>query len=170
MRYNVHLYTQVRIKVVGVEAQTPSEAMQRADDAVDYQTLLSNPRLTRVGDGLLVEQVEWAEGITESAVVDPIGTDGATDIDHSVCLDHEGNRMTDTVPRASHANDLASLLEAKRRGFEVRPDPDQPGRFLFCDPYGNGSDISFDSELSAWQQIIAELPGYLTDERTHEPR
>ena len=160
MRYTVHLYTQVRVKVVGVEAENPSEAMFRADSAVNYPALLNRTGPVRIGDGLQAEGVEWAEGVTESAVVDPIGADGTPDLDRSVCLDHEGNRMTDA----------AALLEAKRRGFDVRPDPDQPGRFLFFDPHGNGSDISFDSELDAWRRIIAEISDSLTEESAHEPR
>ena len=101
MRYNVHLYTQVRIKVIGVEAENPSEAMQQADEAVNYQALLNNPNLTRVGGGLTVEHVEWAEGITECAVVDPVSASGKVDFDHSVCLDCEGK-----PPRAA-ANPVA---------------------------------------------------------------
>lgn len=55
---------------------------------------------------------------------------------------------------------IAEMLEARDMGFEVHPDTDQPGRFYFSDPSGEGSDISFDSEADAWRQVISELPTY----------
>jgi len=65
---------------------------------------------------------------------------------------------------AQPSEDSRLYAQAKQRavemGFAVRPDPDQPHRFYFADPHGNGSEISFDSEQEAWDRIVAELPSY----------
>ena len=61
----------------------------------------------------------------------------------------------------SVANDI---MRAEREGFEVRPDPDQPGRFYFNDPNGEGSDISFESFSEAWIRVLRERPSYMEAE------
>jgi len=63
-------------------------------------------------------------------------------------------------PFCDAATLVHDLLEARKAGFEVHPDPDQPGRFYFSDPSGEGSDISFDSEAETWLQVVRELPAY----------
>ncbi len=70
---------------------------------------------------------------------------------------HQGMTVTTEPDRDRTVEDM---LEAQRMGFEVHPDADQPGKFTFSDPNGDGSDISFETESAAWKQILAELPTY----------
>lgn len=53
-----------------------------------------------------------------------------------------------------------TLVWLREKGFEVNPDSDQPGRYWVSDPHGDRSDISYESERAAWEQVIAELPSY----------
>ena len=59
MRYDVHIFTVVRVKVVGVEAGSHEEAMQKADDQVDFNRLFSR-----------IPGVEWAEEHSHALVDD----------------------------------------------------------------------------------------------------
>jgi len=52
------------------------------------------------------------------------------------------------------------VSRAEEMGFEVRDDPDQPGRCYYVDPDGNPSDISYDSEEEAWDEIADVVPVY----------
>lgn len=52
-------------------------------------------------------------------------------------------------------NVIEAVIQAQRSGFDVREDVDQPGRYLFFYPDGEGSDLSFDSSDEAWRQVIA---------------
>ena len=71
------------------------------------------------------------------------------------------------MPEAAEENEpediIAAILEAQKMGFEVREDVDQPGMYLFIDPNGEGSEISFESESAAWRQVIAEMEDYEND-------
>ena len=93
MKYNVHLYTQVRIKVTGIEANNPAEAMKLVADALDYHRLLDDAApiidMSLPGDSL-VQYVEWAEGQPDGACVDPLLDNGEIDYDNTAWLDGEG--------------------------------------------------------------------------------
>lgn len=111
MQFAVHLYTQVRIKVTGVEAQNHAEAMKKADESVDYHHLLhmDNPRAA-ASSGMQVEIVDYAEAPIEYACVDPILENGQVDFDNSVNLDPDGQPLVDcktVVERKALANDKA---------------------------------------------------------------
>lgn len=53
-------------------------------------------------------------------------------------------------------NNRVQQLENKH--YRVMPDNDQPGRFWFEMPDGERSDISYDSEVLAWDTVICNLP------------
>ena len=94
MKYAVHLYTQVRVKVVGVEAESVAHAMKKADNAVNFHELLDNHRpCCFVSDGMRVEDVEFAEAVTEYACIDPLLNNGEIDYEHSTCLDSDGQPL-----------------------------------------------------------------------------
>jgi len=48
--YDVHIFTVVRVKTVGIEAASQQEAMKKADESLDYNQLFSR-----------LHGVEWAE-------------------------------------------------------------------------------------------------------------
>ena len=79
-QYAVHLYTQVRVKVVGVMASTMSAAMEIAENAVNLHDLLDNKHLEvstyALDNGMQVTDVEWAEGPTDFYLVDSINASG----------------------------------------------------------------------------------------------
>lgn len=160
MKFTVHLYTEVRVKVLDVEAETQKQAKERAEEHLDLHRLLDNPNARYVLSGTMcVDSVEWAEG-PATAVVDPILGNGEPDYDHSVNLDVNGDVSATSNEARTQSDEIGDLLRAQEMGFSVCPDPDQPGMYYFSDPSGEGSDISFESEVAAWKQILAELPTY----------
>lgn len=78
-QYAVHLYTQVRVKVSGIEADTPVDAIDKAEGIVDLHDLCDNKAIQvgkyDLGGGMAVEAVEWAEGETDAYLVDPMTRD-----------------------------------------------------------------------------------------------
>lgn len=164
MKFTVHLYTEVRIKVINVEAENPKQAKERAEEHIDMHALLDNPNARyAVSGAMCVDGVEWAEDAAMAAV-DPILGSGETDYDNCVVLDVNGNVATSGTASNEGArpqsDEIGDLLRAQKMGFSVCPDPDQPGMYYFSDPSGEGSDISFENEVAAWKQILAELPTY----------
>jgi len=68
-RYDVHIFTQVRVKVFEVEAADHAEAIKKAEQQVDFFALLLNERS---GDG--ASETEWAgPGTTDEYLVDEVG-------------------------------------------------------------------------------------------------
>jgi len=59
MKYNVHVYVTVRVKIIDVEANSPEEAIKRVPDHVDLNDLMnrSHPLSN-------VEHVEFVDEIT----------------------------------------------------------------------------------------------------------
>lgn len=119
----------------------------------------NNPYVAVAFEANHVDGVEWAEG-PATAVVDPILGNGEPDYDHSVDLDVNGDVSATSNEARTQSDEIGDLLRAQEMGFSVCPDPDQPGMYYFSDPSGEGSDISFESEVAAWKQILAELPTY----------
>ena len=74
MRYHVHIYTSVRVRVANVDADSPMEACETAKASVDFDRLLDKDFVS--GDerysppsGLpTVTDVEWADVIHEYMV------------------------------------------------------------------------------------------------------
>jgi len=75
MKYHVHVYTIVRIKVANVEADNQEEAIRAAEDFINYREVIdkefpkSPDRLTQV------EHIEWTEEETSEYLVDEVGDD-----------------------------------------------------------------------------------------------
>lgn len=83
MNYVVHLYPTVRVKVTGIEADSPQQAVQKAEDMLNLHEVLDNN-----GPGVdNVEHVEWDESAAALALVDPLNSHGAVMYDQSVWLD-----------------------------------------------------------------------------------
>ena len=85
--FAVHLYTQVRVKVIGVQAETMKQAMEKTDVEVNFHDLL-NTHLRGIsnhdlGNGLMVEDAEWAESCTDFFLVDPLLENGEVDYEKS---------------------------------------------------------------------------------------
>ena len=95
-KYAVHLYTQVRVKITGVEASTVAEAMEKAESAVQFHDLLDNPHPAGgCGNGMQVECIEWAEAPLDYALVDPLTNEKEVDYDKAVWLDRDGKPLVD---------------------------------------------------------------------------
>lgn len=110
MKYAVHMYTQVRVKVIGVEAGGIAEALQKAHNAVDFHDLLDNKALrTSASEGMGVEYVEWTEGPPEYACVDPLLENGEIDYDNSRFVGSDGESL----------DDGETVEERKAAGFDA---------------------------------------------------
>lgn len=79
-KFNIHLYTQVRVKVAGIEAESLEHAIKLAEGSVELGDLLSQPALNDkpllLDKGLSVTDVEWTEGATDLYLVDVLDSDG----------------------------------------------------------------------------------------------
>jgi hypothetical protein len=109
MKYAVHLYPSVRVKVTGVEANSAAEAASLAQSMVDLHALLDNPRPAAAN----VEAVEWGEGETEFLLVDPLDERGQVIYEASQYLEGDGTPLVDgktQVERKAAAADEAELF------------------------------------------------------------
>ena len=79
MEYAVHLYTQVRLKITGISAQTMALAMAQSEEVVDLHDLLDIKTTTKLPSGHTIEYVEWAEGAPDCFLVDPLKQDKTVD-------------------------------------------------------------------------------------------
>ena len=52
MKYNVHIFTVVRVKVTDVEAESQAEAMKKAEEQIDFNAMFKD--ITNV-------ETEWGE-------------------------------------------------------------------------------------------------------------
>lgn len=71
--YDVHLYPVVRVKVAGVEAESPEEAARKAEESLDLHALLSHGVVEYADDldGFLVDLLdEEGEVAGESVSLD----------------------------------------------------------------------------------------------------
>lgn len=57
MKYNVHVFTTVRVKVENIEANSIKEACQYAENNVDYTAIFDNELKSWTG----AKETEWAE-------------------------------------------------------------------------------------------------------------
>lgn len=65
MKYDVHIYTTVRVKVCDVEADSQKDAIEKAEGLVSLDEILRQKP-----DDPRVEIVEWAEGCLNTYLVD----------------------------------------------------------------------------------------------------
>lgn len=93
MRYNVHLYTLVRVKVAGIEAQSIEQAKTLAEESIDLEELLENlhPRASNV------ERIEWAEEPVQLALVHPLDAAGNVLVQSSHWVNAKGALAIRTV-------------------------------------------------------------------------
>lgn len=86
-KFSVHLFTQVRVTVTGVQAESIDQAMEKAESAVDLNDLLNNRLLQAspfpLGNGVSVKSVEWAEACPDLFLVDPLLEDGEVDFENT---------------------------------------------------------------------------------------
>jgi len=84
MKYDVHIYATVRVKVCGVEADSQAEAIKKAEAQTDLYDTLGEP-----GHG-----TEYAEEITGFLVDE----DGDTEYHNTRYYDEKGNPTQPTTP------------------------------------------------------------------------
>lgn len=89
MKYAVHMYPTVRVKVVKIEADSFAEAIEKAEAGVNLHDVLDNSR-PMVKD---VECIEWDEGETNFFLVDALADDG--EIVDGKWMDGDGNPLID---------------------------------------------------------------------------
>lgn len=114
-KYAIHLYTQVRVKVTGIQAETMEQAMEKAEGQLNLHDLLDNQSLRvskyDLGNGVEVEEAEWAEGQTEAYLVDPLLENGEVDYGKTCWFGPDGLPLVDgdtTVERKAKSADLAT--------------------------------------------------------------
>jgi len=127
-KFDVCVKAVVNVKVVGIEAADDRQAIARAEEAVDYNTLLNRPGydLSRFGKTSLDIEIGYVEFGDEFAafLVDPYGQDGKPDLDCGVFRGPKGDLIDDLPfnPFEHEANDLnieaiqELLTYARQRG------------------------------------------------------
>jgi hypothetical protein len=108
MKYAVHLYPTVRVKVIGIEANSTTEAAIKAASLINLHDVLDDHRPI----GTNVEIVEWDEGENNFVLVDPLD-DGGNVIDGSQWLNGSGEPLVDgktPIERKAAAFDQATLF------------------------------------------------------------
>lgn len=111
MKYNVHIYAVVRIKVSNIEAEDPSQAAYRAQGEVNTNELF--PEMTHA-DGLLTADAEETVGYH----VDPLDAQGKPLAAKSVSL----NAHCEPEDKAQHwrkaSTERDALLDACTTALE----------------------------------------------------
>lgn len=111
MQYAVHLYPTVRVKVTGIEADSATEAITKAEASVNLHDVLDNQKPT-VGN---IEAVEWDEGENNFALVDTLDEKGQVICKESQWFDGEGNLLVDhktpVERRAAAASDATLFMQ-----------------------------------------------------------
>ena len=82
MAYDVHIFTIVRVKVSGLDAVTPTDAIAEAKETVDFGSLLAHP------------EFDWAEEHSHY-LVDVVGDEEYEQTEWFLDADHVGyvNKM-----------------------------------------------------------------------------
>ena len=95
MKYDVHLFTIVRVKVCNVEANSHSEAAKKVSEQVDMDTLFKDTHVVPHQNGSQSITTEWSEEHSH-ALVDVVGDDK---YDQSMWLDKDLSQpMNSTKP------------------------------------------------------------------------
>lgn len=110
-KFNVHLFTRVRVKVADVEANSPAEASRIAENGVGFHELLNDRGACYpVGHGeARLDGVEWAEEVLDAVLVDPVDQNGDVVEDGSCWLDADGEPLRDSAADAKRFHE--ELLE-----------------------------------------------------------
>lgn len=105
MKYNVHLYALVRVKVNGIEAESQTEAIDKAEGLINFNDLFDDDHPSYARG--VVDHIEYAEEIPH-ALVDE---DGDRDYENSQLYDVDGGEWVPVVPQSTRIN----LLPKKAR-------------------------------------------------------
>jgi hypothetical protein len=89
MKYAVHLYPSVQVKVVDIEADSFEEAIAKAESIVNLHQVLDNHHPMAAN----VENVQWDEGEYKFVQVDLLGENGEVTDEETIWLDSEGNPL-----------------------------------------------------------------------------
>lgn len=118
-KFAVHLYTQVRIKIAGIYAESVKQAVEKAEAQIDLHDLLDNKALRvskyDIGNGATVEEVEWAEGCPDNYLVDLLLENGEVDYDKACWFGPDGLPLVDgkttTERKAENADRAAAFMQ-----------------------------------------------------------
>ena len=88
-KYNVNAYPILVVRIPGIEADSPEEAIARAEAAVDWQALERT-----VPNG--AQWVQFGEDF-DAWLVDPLGEDGEPDYDRSQWFDGLGRPVEEAA-------------------------------------------------------------------------
>lgn len=111
-QFEVKLFVPVRISVLGVEADTATEAFLIVEQSIPYEALLGPSQKMDIGSGLCVKYVEFSEDPTICALVNPVKLSGEVDCNAGIWLDGDGLPMTDGKTQTE--------LKAERADLAVR--------------------------------------------------
>ena len=165
MKYAVHLYPTVRVKVAGIEANSVDEAVAKAEALVNLHEVLDNHRPS-AGN---VEHVEWDEGANNYVLVDPLSDRGEVIYDSSQWIDGDGNPLVDGQTlierKAARADDANMFMQELLDSVETLTDiaNEYGTRTLVDVMYLHsailiGDFIDHNSEESAVMDIANSLP------------
>ena len=99
MKYDVHLYATVRVKVCNVEAESPDDALILAEASQNlHEQLPSWCEEQPTGEACEVTQIEFAEEVLYYLV----DTQGDEDYTNSVWFHWEGNRLLPGANEEAH--------------------------------------------------------------------
>lgn len=95
MQYNVHVMTEVRVKISGINANSEQLAAQEAQQFLDgkMHDYLDREINEEIDPGIVVEHVEFTEGEPLALLVDPVIEDGDVDYENSIWLTAEGKPL-----------------------------------------------------------------------------
>jgi hypothetical protein len=97
-KFDVHVYEVVRVKVIGVEADSPEHACEQAKECYDPHNLL----LQRSPSDPQIDHVEWAEETT-NYLVDPYNDKGKVDVERSQHYDETSNGIVEYEKNPTHS-------------------------------------------------------------------
>jgi hypothetical protein len=70
MKYDVHVYAVVRIKVPGIEAESPSEAAKMAEELTDFIAAVRSSQYADMIDDFVVDQLDDDGNVVASLALD----------------------------------------------------------------------------------------------------
>ena len=109
MKFAVNLYPTVRVKVIGIEADSAAEALAKAEASINLHDVLDNPSPL----GANVDHIEWDDGEKNFVLIDPLDEQGEIIEEESQWLDGDGNPLVDgktLIERKAASADNAILF------------------------------------------------------------
>lgn len=173
MKFAVHLFTAVRVKITGVEAETPTQAIEIAEGRIDLHDLLDNKSieasLYSLGDGMTVESAEYAEEAPSCYLVDTLLANGEVDDNNATWLGDDLQPLVDgktTTERKAERNTAAeTFMEELQKSVETLTGiAEQHGARTLADlmylmsAIQTDGHIYADSQFSAVEKIVTALP------------